>query len=237
MEPAPQDRRRWMIECGVVAAVAVLPDLVNAIGAFSSSRARVDPMDGVDAWAMVAFLVPRSIAVLAVVGFIIWRSGEPLSTFGIKAVRARDFVEGVLVYIGSYAVWFAVWLIWALIGDGGRPDQAGAARAGLGGAGQLLGCGVASIFNGTAEQMALAGFLLPRLRGILGQWGPAVMIVALTFGAYHIYQGALSAVGIAAMGVLHGGYFVLRRRVAPLVFAHVLADFVGMSGVLGALGL
>jgi membrane protease YdiL (CAAX protease family) len=48
----------------------------------------------------------------------------------------------------------------------------------------------------------------------------SLLVAALTFGSYHIYQGIDGVILITTMGLLHGAFFRLTRRLWPLIIAH-----------------
>lgn len=48
----------------------------------------------------------------------------------------------------------------------------------------------------------------------------SLLVAALTFGSYHIYQGIDGVILITTMGLLHGVFFRLTRRLWPLIIAH-----------------
>jgi membrane protease YdiL (CAAX protease family) len=86
-----------------------------------------------------------------------------------------------------------------------------------------------SLFNGFAEQLVIAGFLVPRLTTLLGHPAKAVLCAAALFGSYHIYQGAMNASAIFLTGLLMGGVFAVTRRLWPLALAHACMDVVAFA--------
>jgi uncharacterized protein len=74
---------------------------------------------------------------------------------------------------------------------------------------------------GLTEEIAFRGFLLPRLRGTLGGWTPALLASAALFGAGHLYEGTLATVQTACMGLVLGLIFVWRRQIVACVLSHV----------------
>lgn len=80
------------------------------------------------------------------------------------------------------------------------------------------------------EEVVVVGYLTTRLRQL--NWGiPAVIIAsALVRGSYHLYQGWPMALGNVAMGLVFAWVFIKWRRLAPLIVAHFLLDFVSFVG-------
>jgi uncharacterized protein len=81
-----------------------------------------------------------------------------------------------------------------------------------------------AIVNGAYEEVFLLGFLLRGLRG----YGLAIAIgVSLLVRVlYHLYQGPLGAVYVAAVGAVFSITYVATGRLFPAVLAHALWDIV-----------
>jgi hypothetical protein len=98
---------------------------------------------------------------------------------------------------------------------------------------------LAAFQNGLLEECVLLGFVLVRLRQLGLRLGPAIVLVALLRGCYHLYQGLGGAVGNLAMGLLFGWLYARWGRVTPLVLAHTLIDvgaFLGYLLLVGRVG-
>jgi membrane protease YdiL (CAAX protease family) len=76
----------------------------------------------------------------------------------------------------------------------------------------------------------MRGYLLPRFERLLGSAWRAILITALLFASYHVYQGFRCAAGVFAVGLVYGGSFCLLRRLWPLCIAHAMTDFIGLLG-------
>jgi membrane protease YdiL (CAAX protease family) len=98
---------------------------------------------------------------------------------------------------------------------------------------------LAAFQNGLLEECVLLGFVLVRLRQLGARLGPAIVMVAVLRGCYHLYQGLGGAVGNLAMGLLFGWLYHRWGRVTPLVLAHTLIDvgaFLGYLVLVGRVG-
>jgi uncharacterized protein len=80
------------------------------------------------------------------------------------------------------------------------------------------------------EEVIVVGFLFARLDDL--RWKPWAVLVAsaLLRGSYHLYQGFGGFIGNAVMGIVFGLVYRRFGRVAPLVVAHFLLDFVSFVG-------
>jgi membrane protease YdiL (CAAX protease family) len=98
---------------------------------------------------------------------------------------------------------------------------------------------LAAFQNGLLEECVLLGFVLVRLRQLGLRLGPAIVLLAVLRGCYHLYQGLGGAVGNLAMGLLFGWLYHRWGRVTPLVVAHTLIDataFIGYVLLVGRAG-
>jgi len=87
------------------------------------------------------------------------------------------------------------------------------------------------------EEIAFRGFMLPRLRVVLGGWAPALLLGALSFGLGHVYEGTLATVQTAGIGLVLGVIFLWRRRLPACIVAHVGFNALALLLALLALGL
>lgn len=75
----------------------------------------------------------------------------------------------------------------------------------------------------------LSAFLIPRLEVLLKGTGRAIVVSALLFGSYHVYQGPISAITVCMAGVINGAVFAVTRRLWPLVIGHALYDILAYA--------
>ncbi len=87
--------------------------------------------------------------------------------------------------------------------------------------------------NALLEEVIAVGYLFERTRDL--GWARVQLIAAssLLRGAYHLYQGIGPFLGNVVMGLLFSWFYTSRwgrRRVLPLVVAHLLLDVVAFVG-------
>jgi membrane protease YdiL (CAAX protease family) len=168
-----------------------------------------------------------TLAPVALVFYLMARSGEPPSAMGLDASQpGRDAARGAVLaaliggaglglYLAAFhlgfnltvvpeslpAVW---WRIPVLVLDG--------------------------LQNGILEEILVVGYLLRRLDQL--GWSPAraIALSALLRGSYHLYQGFGGFLGNAVMGVIFGVLYRRWGRVTPLIIAHALIDIVAFTG-------
>jgi membrane protease YdiL (CAAX protease family) len=82
-----------------------------------------------------------------------------------------------------------------------------------------------SVVNGLYEEVFLVGYLQRALvqYGRLFSVGAVVLVRML----YHLYQGPAGAMSVVIFGFIVSAYYLHTRKLWPVVFAHMAADFVG----------
>lgn len=83
---------------------------------------------------------------------------------------------------------------------------------------------------GLIEEVIVVAYLFEKLEELA--WHPMAIVVtsALLRATYHLYQGFGPFVGNLIMGLIFAEYYRRRRRVMPLVVAHMLLDLVAFLG-------
>lgn len=84
-----------------------------------------------------------------------------------------------------------------------------------------------SIVNGFYEELFLIGYLLRELEAFGASL--AIGVTVLVRVLYHLYQGPLGTISVAAFGVVVAVYYWRTRKLWPVVFAHIFADVAGFS--------
>ncbi|WP_345475095.1 type II CAAX endopeptidase family protein [Actinoallomurus oryzae] len=181
-------------------------------------------------WIDLAFQllnIAIAVAPVALVAYLLVRSGESLATLGVDRTRpVRDTVRGAVLA--------------AVIGGGGLALYLIAYHAGANltvvpaqlppvwwRIPVLL---LAAAQNGVLEEVLVAGYLLHRLSQLGWRPGRALTVSALLRGSYHLYQGFGGFAGNVVMGVIFGRLYQRWGRATPLIVAHTLIDGVTFVG-------
>ena len=85
---------------------------------------------------------------------------------------------------------------------------------------------LAIIANSVAEELVMRAYLIDRLEKLFGKAWIAVLVSALLFGSYHIYQGLTGLVTATMFGVFFGLHYARYRKLLPLVIGHTLYNLV-----------
>lgn len=156
----------------------------------------------------------------AVIIFIIWRSGDGLSRFGIRSDNALRFACTaclLLVATLSMVMFFRHLPSFPLPRLGAIEH-----RGSLGMATLLLSLIAAS----ASEELIFRCYIITRLEELLGHRYYAVICSALIFSMVHAFRGSIAIVGAGLMALLFGFVFVRTRSISPMIAAHSLHNIV-----------
>lgn len=173
------------------------------------------------------FSIAVTVAPVALVAYLLARSGESLATLGAdRRQPMRDAAKGAVLaaVIGGagLALYLAAW------GAGVNLTVVPARLPPVWWRVPVLLLAAAQ--NGVLEEILVAGYLLHRLSQLGWRPGRALTVSALLRGSYHLYQGFGGFAGNVAMGLIFGRLYQRWGRAAPLVVAHTLIDAVTFVG-------
>lgn len=86
---------------------------------------------------------------------------------------------------------------------------------------------VASIVNGLYEEIFLIGYLQRTLEGVNTVFAISISLTVRLL--YHLYQGPVAAFSLIGYGLVLSLFFLKKRELWPIVFAHILTDFLGFA--------
>ena len=168
-----------------------------------------------------------NLAPVALVFYLMARSGEPVSAMGLDASQpGRDAARGAVLaaVIGGLGLGLYLTAYHLRINLNVVPENLPAIwwRTPV-----LI---LDALQNGILEEILVIGYLLRRLDQL--GWSPAraIALSAVLRGSYHLYQGFGGFLGNAAMGVAFGVLYRRWGRVTPLIIAHALIDAVAFVG-------
>jgi len=159
---------------------------------------------------------------LALFWLIIFRSGDPLSDFGIKRPEWRRdglvFALAAIGFLGAYEnsfyrVFFGQ--SHGIFSDGYLAP--------------LWLLGIHYAFVGMAEESFFRAYLIPRFEELFGKTWIAVPAQAIIFGLGHAYQGPRGMLEAGVMGLIAGVLFAKYRSLWPLMLVHAVGDFIIVS--------
>ena len=190
------------------------------------SRSGIDVFDLIYQVLAIAFaLVPVALAV-----FLLSSHGQSakriLGLNGPARAWWRDVGFGAVLAACIGIPGLALYYVGRAIGQNVYINTSGLPSAWWASTILLLSAAAAAVL----EETVIVGYLVTRLEQL--RWSvPAIILAsALLRGGYHLYQGWPMALGNVAMGAVFAWFFIKRRRLAPLIVAHFLLDFVSFVG-------
>jgi membrane protease YdiL (CAAX protease family) len=194
---------------------------------------------------LVIAAAARGALIIALLLLLLRADGQPLAAVGIvRAGAARELLAASWMALGTFGVQIVVAIPIGIIGilsgvmqhEATQRTQALGAIAGQASIGEFI---VPLLVAAAFEELAFRGFLVPRMRVLLGSWVWAVLAVSVLFGLGHFYEGALAVVQTAFLGIYFSAMLLLRRRLLGPTVAHaafntvmlLVVRFVLQSGV------
>lgn len=175
-----------------------------------------DPMAG-------SGLVVRELAILALVGVILWlvkaKEGMPLSSIGLRPDGlAKSLGWGVLLAVACLGAALACLAAFSAL-DISYGSDSGIARS--------LPVVILTVLRaGIAEEVLYRGYALERLETLTGsKWIAAGVTLAL-FTAFHYRQGPAGLVLVFIITAILTAFYLWRRDLVANIFGHFLVDFI-----------
>jgi membrane protease YdiL (CAAX protease family) len=212
LSPAPPGAGGW----GEVAAVLAVGVVPNLMGALTSLHTPAPPLPY---WLDAAELTVLNACPMFVVLYLIRRGGEPWARFGVDRLRFSDFPFGIAMFVLSVA------LVYLRVAVLPLPDEVTwtsfvSPRGPVDHTFMVLKYAVGAY----SEELITRAYLITRLTGLLGSPTRAVVLAALAFSSYHVYQGVAGTVDVFVFGLVFGVVYLLFGRIWPLVIGHALSN-------------
>lgn len=147
----------------------------------------------------------------------------------IGAPSLSDFASGA----GLWLLLFGTGQLVRLALYFGAPDFLAATQsAPLTGTLSLWTLGAALLINPIFEEVLFLGYAVPTIERAAGLWAAVAVSIALRV-LVHWNQGVHALVSVLPFALLLTGYFILTRRLWPVVVAHVANNAIGLGAFVG----
>lgn len=178
----------------------------------------------------------RALGMCLLVAVLLWRDGQGPAQVGlVREDWARELLASVPVLVGTYTAHIAASvLLGALAMALDLTGKELLARKEVATALLNTGLGVPAfaaimvVVTGF-EELVFRGFLVPRLRVVLGGWATAVLAAACLFALGHFYEGTIAVFQTFALGVWFGCVLLYRGRLLSLIIAHATFNTVSFA--------
>jgi membrane protease YdiL (CAAX protease family) len=182
-------------------------------------------------------LLLRTLIFEVVVGFLLWKvltlRGWTGAKVGLSLVRpwSREFLTTPLVALGLALAVYLSSAVLVIAAIGLWPDllsQAFTHRPRAAPGLPIATVLAVALINPVFEEVFVCGYVVSSLRDRVGV-AKAVNVSAGIRVAYHLYQGPMAVLGIMPFALILTIWFARTKRLAPLILAHALVDFAGLS--------
>lgn len=179
---------------------------------------------GIVSDAQLGALLGYELALLAVLLPFLHVRGWTLARVGFR-FDLWDPAVALALAVAGYVVFIT--LFWTIAGIW---PQAAQAMRGSGGASPSVSLSAViavSLLNPVFEEIFVCGYVVSALKERPDPWTGIHVSVAIRL-LYHLYQGAISTIGIVPIGLIFAIWYARTGRLWPVIIAHVLWDFVGL---------
>ena|GEM_PF-1356271 len=184
----------------------------------------------------MAPLCIRALGMILLVAVLVWRDDQGPAQMGLaREGWAKELLLGVPVLVATYVVHIAASVPVAAVAVALKlTGNEMLARKGVATALMDTGLGVPAfaaimVLVTGFEEFVFRGFLVPRLRVVLGRWMPAVLVAAVLFSVGHFYEGTLAVFQAFVLGAWFGFVFWFRGRLLPLIVAHAAFNTISFA--------
>jgi membrane protease YdiL (CAAX protease family) len=168
-------------------------------------------------WVDKVYDITRWSCVTTAVLFVIYRTGEPFSQFGLTRPRWLDLPIGCCLF-GFFVLTCS--LLTPLF-DPAMFRPGNVAQPPL----HALDCILIvmwAIAGVLSEEVVNRSYLVTRLEHLSHSKGVALVLSSMFFASYHIYQGLPGLCIVFVFGLQAAGCFLYTRRIWPVVTGHLL---------------
>ncbi|MFI5384639.1 MAG: CPBP family intramembrane glutamic endopeptidase [Fimbriimonadales bacterium] len=220
----PVRRRVLWIEVAVVLSFFVLPATWGSWMAYMDPRMPPDH----EPWVYVVGRIVHYTSIVPIALFVAWGSGDGLAHFGLRRLPWWQLLSASLAALVATIIvrgHVADWL--SSIAPDLRLQSLRTLRVNENPSTRLSHPAIASglfAIGAFCEEFIMRGYLITRLRELLGKTWVAVLISTTLFAGYHIYEGITAPLIIFASGLVYALAFVATRSIWPGTIAHTLSN-------------
>jgi membrane protease YdiL (CAAX protease family) len=184
---------------------------------------------GVLSFALMAWAtILRDLALLSLVFYFLWQSGEPIRRLGWTAEKIwKDIGIGIGLFIPFF-------LGTSLLEKGLQSIGFSAPATPLpsyltaGDLPQILLALFLVAVVAVAEEAIFRGYLILRFKTLSTSSVAAVVLSAFIFSLGHGYEGSAGVVTVGVIGLFFGCIYLWRQSLVPTLIMHFLLDFSGI---------
>lgn len=217
-----QSKAYLIAELLIVLLVAFLPDLANSTQIFWNITANGQQFHE-DVADSLALVLVRSTFVVILMCVLLAISRTDPATWGLRLSHFwKQAGLGVVVALGLVAFDEIISRSTgtsAAITTAGWPNFEKVSPVAF-----ALAATFCLLANSLAEEIVMRGYLISRLEKLCGLRWWTVLLPAVMFASYHLYQGYFGVISAAITGLVFGFWFVMSRNLTGVIVAHTLIN-------------
>jgi membrane protease YdiL (CAAX protease family) len=177
------------------------------------------------------FKITYEITSLSALAYVLWSQKRRFTSIGLSfAPRFSDLLHSALLFGGAIlgnTVGFLIlralshWLV------GSFPTRRDMRSALFGGSVTLFAF-VFTFVNPFFEELLVRAFLITEVEAVFASTSLAALASIVLQTTYHLYQGIPAALALSCSFTLFTWYFVRKRRILPVILAHLYMDLTAL---------
>ncbi len=212
---------------GVLAFAFVLP-VINSLVIFSGAWRPGPATNG-----RLIFKTAYELCALSALAWILARQGRKFKSIGLFSTPSfKDIGHSILLFLGTN---LAILLAWQFlqtsyrIATGHWFSQPWDFRASLFGNTSAALSFLFALINPFYEELLVRAYLITEVEEIYASTKIAAIASVVLQTSYHLYQGLFNAFLLGVCFSLLTWYYVSKRRILPVIFAHMFMDVLAIS--------
>jgi membrane protease YdiL (CAAX protease family) len=191
----------------------------------------LDDQESIDFSLRVAATITGNLALLALVLYLNWRSGEPWRRLGWSARNwIGEALVGILLFLPFATIATGIGQLLVYLGLPG--EDLALLVPSVTGTLQTVLAGLALVIVAVSEEAVFRGYLLLRIT----EWrhgGATFAVIASStiFALGHEYQGLAGMITVGSMGLMFAGVYLWRKSLVAPIVIHFLQNALAVAAI------
>jgi membrane protease YdiL (CAAX protease family) len=174
--------------------------------------------------AQLVELMVYELALTALLAGFLWLRGWSFARLGLRfgpVETLTGFALAGAAYLAYVAAFVLIARVWPQAAQAMRPETFGSSGISLASAVAL------AVVNPVFEELFVCGYVIAALEKPGDTWVGIHVSVAIRL-LYHLYQGAVAAIGVVPFGLILALWYARTGRLWPVIVAHAVTDFAAL---------
>lgn len=173
-------------------------------------------------------IIFQNLALVGLILFFLWRNGESYRLIGWNRIGwGKEFGLGLLLFPPFALVTGLFEELFLALGLS-SPEEALPSFLAAQGPWEMLLALILITVVALGEETIYRGYLILRLKTLLGSGWAAALISSGIFSLGHAYEGSAGIATVAVMGLAFAGIYIWRGSIIAPVVMHFIQNFIGI---------